>query len=148
MPGFLPDTSCMMAAVCTWHEHHDRAASEIERRLRRGEKMVVAGPALVESYAVLTRLPPPHRLSPADALALLEANFMRRKIISLDTMAYRILLRRAADDGIAGGQTYDAVIAACVLKSKAEALLTFNEGHFRSLAERGIYVVVPGAARA
>lgn len=138
----------MIATVCTWHEHHDRAASEIERRLRRGEKMLVAGPALVESYAVLTRLPPPHRLSPVDALALLEANFVRRTIISLDGLAYRTLLRRAADDGIAGGQTYDAVIAACVLKSKAEALLTFNEGHFRSLAERGIGVVVPGAARA
>jgi len=25
MPGFLPDTSCMVAAVCPWHEHHDRA---------------------------------------------------------------------------------------------------------------------------
>lgn len=60
----------MVAAVCTWHEHHDRAAREIEQRLRRGEKMLVAGPALVESYAVLTRLPPPHRLSPVDALVV------------------------------------------------------------------------------
>jgi predicted nucleic acid-binding protein len=148
MPGFLPDTSCMIATVCSWHEHHDRAASEIDRRLRRGEKMLVAGPALVESYAVLTRLPPPHRLSPGDALALLDGNFVRRKIISLDALAYRTLLRQAADDGIAGGQTYDAVIGACALKSKAEALLTFNEGHFRSLAEKGIDVVVPGVARA
>jgi hypothetical protein len=28
-----------------------------------GAKMIVAAPALVEAYAVLTRLPPPHRLS-------------------------------------------------------------------------------------
>lgn len=106
--------------------------------------MLIAGPALIESYSVLTRLPPPHRLSPVDALALLDANFMRAKIIALDGRSYVALLRRAADDGIAGGQTYDAVIAACVLKAKARALLTFNADHFRSLAETGIHVIVPG----
>lgn len=53
----------MIAAVCAWHEHHTRATEEIERRLSRGEEMIVAAPALVEAYAVLTRLPPPHRLS-------------------------------------------------------------------------------------
>jgi predicted nucleic acid-binding protein len=134
----------MVAAVCAWHEHHDRAAREIEGRLRRGEKMLIAGPALIEGYSVLTRLPPPHRLSPVDAFALLDANFMRAKIIALDGRSYVALLRRAADDGIAGGQTYDAVIAACVLKVEARALLTFNADHFRFLAERGMAVVVPG----
>ncbi len=39
--------------------------------------MLLPAPALVEAYAVLTRLPPPHRLSVPDALALLEANFIR-----------------------------------------------------------------------
>jgi predicted nucleic acid-binding protein len=134
----------MVAAVCAWHEHHDRAAREIEGRFRRGETMLIAGPALIESYSVLTRLPAPHRLSPADAVALLDANFMRAKIIALDGRSYVALLRRAADDGIAGGQTYDAVIATCVLKAKAHALLTFNADHFRSVAERGMNVVVPG----
>lgn len=137
----------MVAAVCAWHEHHGRAAREIEQRLRRGEKMLVAGPALVESYAVLTRLPPPHRLSPVDALGLLEGNFMRAKIVTLDAKSYLTLVRLAAVDGIAGGQTYDAVIGACVLKAKADVLLTFNEGHFRSLAERAVEIVVPGEVR-
>jgi predicted nucleic acid-binding protein len=106
--------------------------------------MLIAGPTLIESYSVLTRLPPPHRLSPVDALALLDANFMRAKIIALGGRSYVTLLRRAADEGISGGQTYDAVIAACVLKGKAHALLTFNAGHFRPLAERGMNIVVPG----
>jgi predicted nucleic acid-binding protein len=130
--------------VCAWHEHHDRAAEEIERRLSRGEKMFVAAPALIEAYAVLTRLPPPHRLSPADALALLEANFMSvARIVALDGKSYRTLLRRAPDDGIAGGRTYDAVIAACAFKAKATVLLTFNESHFLSFVERGMEIVVP-----
>jgi predicted nucleic acid-binding protein len=144
MPEFLPDTSCMIAAVCTWHEHHTRAVQEIERRLSRGEEMIVAAPALVEAYAVLTRLPPPHRLSPADALALLEGNFMNAsKIVALDGKSYRVLLRQALDDGIAGGRTYDAVIAACAFQAKATALLTFNERHFLSFAQRGLEIIVP-----
>lgn len=75
MPAFLPDTSCMVAAVCDWHEHHERAREEIERRLDRDEVMVTAAPALVEAYAVLTRLPAPHRLSPEDALVLIDISW-------------------------------------------------------------------------
>ncbi|HLE24690.1 MAG TPA: PIN domain-containing protein [Thermodesulfobacteriota bacterium] len=148
MPGFLPDTSCIVAAVCAWHEHHDRAAEEIERRLSRGEKMIVAAPALVEAYAVLTRLPPPHRLSTADTLALLEANFMRAtRIVALEGKSYRTLLRGAPDEGIIGGRIYDVVIAACVFKAKAAVLLTFNESHFLPFVERGMEVVVPARDR-
>lgn len=109
--------------------------------------MIVAAPALVEGYAVLTRLPFPHRLSPEDAFALLEANFMRTTIVALDRNSYRTLLRRATADGISGGRIYDAVIAACVLKAKVGALLTFNAGHFLFLAETGTEIVVPGERR-
>lgn len=76
MTRFVPDTNCMIASVCTWHEHHERTAAEIDRRLERSETLFVAAPALVEAYAVLTRLPPPYRLSPADALALVERRLL------------------------------------------------------------------------
>jgi hypothetical protein len=51
----------MIAVICTGHEHHERVAKEIARRLDRGEAMIAAAPALVEAYAVLTRLPSPYR---------------------------------------------------------------------------------------
>lgn len=109
--------------------------------------MFVAAPALVEAYAVLTRLPDPHRLSPADALTLLEANFMQGgRIVALDGKSYPALLRRAPGDGIAGGQTYDAVIAACALRFKGTTLLTFNASHFLAFAQRGLEIIVPGQA--
>ena len=134
----------MIAVVCSWHEHHERAAKEIAQRLGRGETMIVAAPALVEAYAVLTRLPSPYRLSPADALVLLDSNFISTtKITVLDGKSYRTLLRQAPADGIAGGQTYDAVIAACALHAKVATLLTFNESHFVSFRAKGIEVVVP-----
>ena len=77
-----------------------------------------------------------------------EGNFMSAaKIVALDRKSYHILLRRAPGDGIAGGRTYDAVIAACVFKAKAATLLTFNKSHFLPFVDRGIEVVVPGGCR-
>ena len=135
----------MVAAICAWHEHHERATVEIERRLHAADTLLVAAPALVEAYSVLTRLPPPHRLSAADALTLLEANFMSTgKIIALDTRSYRALLRRAPRDGIAGGRTYDAVVAECARRAKGTTLLTFNLSHFMPFAGTGLEIVVPG----
>jgi predicted nucleic acid-binding protein len=134
----------MVAAICTWHEHHPRAVAEIARRLRQRERMVVAAPALVEAYAVLTRLPPPHRLSPANALTLLEANFMKgATVVALPARSYRDLLRRAPPEGIAGGRTYDAVIAECVRRTRDVTLLTFNAADFQPFVSRGLDVVVP-----
>lgn len=147
MPRFLPDTSVIIPAVCGWHEHHRAAANEIAARLDRGENLVAAGPALVEAYAVLTRLPAPHRLAPADAHALLEANFLGAEIAVLDSVGYRELLDRASDDGIAGGATYDAVIARCAQAARVETLLTFNYRHFGRFAGPGLAVVVPGQGR-
>lgn len=145
MPGFLPDTSCMVAAVCGWHEHHEAAHKEIERRLGLGEPMIMAAPALVETYAVLTRLPPPHRLSAADAYALLSTNFMSSvRIIALDPKSYRNLLRRLSESHVGGGKTYDAVIAECARKAQANALLTFNESDFHAVVEQGLEIVTPG----
>ena len=143
---FFVDTSCIIAALCAWHTHHPQAAAEIERRLGARERMASAAHALAESYAVLTRFPAPHRLSPADALALLEGNFIgRAQIVALDVGGYRSLLRRAGTEGISGGRTYDLLIAECALKAKAAVLLTFNAGHFVHLDASGIRVVVPAA---
>ena len=121
----------MVAAVCSWHEHHAAAVAEIERRLDRRERLCVPAPALVEAYAVLTRLPPPHRLAAADAWTLVEANFVAQATVTaLDAAAYVDVLRRASIDDLAGGRTYDAVIGECARKGGAGVLLTFNRRHF------------------
>ena len=143
-PTFLPDTSCMIAAVCSWHEQHEAAANEIERRLAGRAKMVVGAPALVEAYAVLTRLPPPHRLSPRIALTLLENNFFRlATVVALNAKSYETLLLRAPKNNVAGGRAHDAVIGACAEQSKASTVLTFNAADFAALG-LSFDVVVPG----
>jgi predicted nucleic acid-binding protein len=146
VPMFTVDSSCMVAAICAWHEHHLAAAAEIERRLERGEHLAVSAPALVESYAVLTRLPAPHRLSPADACTLLEANFVEhRRVIALTGAAYVAIVRALAKQGAGGGRTYDAVIAECARQIKPATLLTFDRRHFDPPPE-GVSIVEPSAS--
>ena len=137
------DTSCMIAAVCGWHEQHRMAAAEIERRLDRGERLSVAAHALSEAYAVLTRLPAPHRMSPADAWEVLRANFTDGvMVVALSASQHIALLRRLAKAGLSGGRTYDALIAECAVRAGAQTLLTFNDRHFQP-APPGLAIVVP-----
>jgi predicted nucleic acid-binding protein len=140
---FAVDTNCVIAAVCDWHSQHHVAAAEIERRLDRGEHMAVAVHALTEAYSVLTRFPAPHRLAPEDAWAVLNVSFVQAGTVVSLTMAQHIaLLARIAGDGVVGGRAYDALIAECAFRARADALLTFNHRHFDP-APKGVAIVVP-----
>jgi predicted nucleic acid-binding protein len=145
MEVFALDTSCMIAAVCGWHQDHEPAAAAIEKRLDRGDRLAVPAHALAEAYAVLTRLPSPHRLAPVDAWTLLKANFAGPGAVAgLAGRDYVTLLARLAGDRIAGGRTYDAIIRESARRANASVLLTFNPTHFDP-APAGLRVVVPGA---
>jgi predicted nucleic acid-binding protein len=134
----------MIATICSWHEHHERAVREIEVRLKRKEQMSVAAHSLAESYSVLTRLPAPHRIAPAEAMTLLESNFIRSvKVVALPSSAYVSLLRAAPQTDVSGGRTYDAIIAACARRVRARTLLTFNEQHFALFSSSGLEIIVP-----
>jgi len=140
---FALDTNCMIAAVCGWHDHYRAAAAEIERRLVAGEQLTVAAHALTESYSVLTRFPAPHRLAPGDAWQLLRDNFSAPgTVVTLTARQHAALLARLAHEGVSGGRTYDALIAACAVRAGAGALLTFNPRHFEP-APQGLSIVVP-----
>jgi predicted nucleic acid-binding protein len=43
------------------------------------------------------------------------------------------MLESAAADGISGATIYDALIARCAMKSKAQAIYTWNLKHFHAL---------------
>ena len=56
------DTSVVVAAFASWHQGHTSATAALARRPR------VPAHVLLETYSVLTRLPPPHR-APAGLVA-------------------------------------------------------------------------------
>ena len=133
----------MVAAVCGWHERHAAAANALEARLDRGDQLVVAAHALAETYAVLTRFPSPHRLAPEDAWTLVEANFVTgARVTALSARDYVRLIANLAGSGMAGGRTYDAIIADCARRAGADTLMTFNPRHFDP-APPGVEIIVP-----
>ncbi len=142
MTRYLCDTSGLVAAVCTWHEHHDRTRTELQRRADAGEKLVLAAHSLVETYAVLTRLPGPGRLRVDDAMALIEANWRDTPVVHLTTTETWGALHQARRRSLAGGQMYDVLVAVAALKTGASTILTWNVRHFTPFAYE-ISIVAP-----
>ena len=62
------DSSVVIAAFATWHEHHGIAEATASR------PRLIAH-AAIESYSVLTRLPPPHRAHPSIAHTFITERF-------------------------------------------------------------------------
>ena len=98
------DTSVVVAAFATWHDGHGAALAALDRHPR------LPAHVLLESYSVLTRLPPPHRTSPATASSFLELRFAAPPL-GLRPADYRGLVETAMRGGLAGGSVYDALIA-------------------------------------
>lgn len=90
-----------------------------------------AAQSLAEVYATLTRLPGRDRASASEATLFLESMDERLTFISLDTEEYWRAIMHSAESGIVGGTIYDALLAHCALKARAETIFTWNIDHFR-----------------
>ncbi|MGH9293494.1 MAG: PIN domain-containing protein [Acidimicrobiales bacterium] len=97
------DSSVVVAALASWHEAH-----EIARREAHGQ--FVPAHALVESYAVLTRLPPPRRVGGATAQTLLATWFPPSRVLHPRRGSVGTFLTRMAGAGVSGGAAYDALV--------------------------------------
>lgn len=138
------DTSVIVAGLLDWHEHHQVALVALKAAGSPGNEIVLPLPALIESYSVMTRLPAPHRLRPADAFSILEGSFRKRAdLTALSEDESWPMLQALSGNDIGGGRTYDAHILACARKASANRLLTFNHRHFEKLVGDDIEIVVP-----
>lgn len=107
------DTSLVVAAFASWHESHEAARRALDGGLR-----LIAHCAL-ETYSVLTRLPPPHRSSGFVVRDFLTCRFPDR-LLRLSPSAYEGFIRALPDRGVAGGAAYDALVAATAAGCGAE----------------------------
>ncbi|OHV43681.1 type II toxin-antitoxin system VapC family toxin [Pseudofrankia sp. BMG5.36] len=98
------DTSVVVAAFASWHEHH-----AIARKAMASQPRLIAH-AAVETYSVLIRLPPPHRAQPSIVHAFLTERFTD-PLLTLSETGYQELLATVAANQILGGPAYDALIA-------------------------------------
>ena len=98
------DTSVAVPLLVASHECHEQIAA-----WANGRTLTLCGHALMETYSVLTRLPGDARVSTADAVRLIDENFVEPLVLP-DGIA-RQAHHRCALAGVAGGATYDGVIA-------------------------------------
>jgi predicted nucleic acid-binding protein len=109
------DSSVVIAAFATWHEHHALARKAMSSRPR------LVAHAAVESYSVLTRLPPPHRAHPSIVHAFITERFTD-PFLTLSEAGYQELLATVAVRQILGGLAYDALIAFTAAEHQATLL--------------------------
>ncbi len=107
------DTSLVIAAFASWHDSHEAARHALDEGLRLVEHCVL------ETYSVLTRLPPPHRVSGGLVRDFLKARFSQ-SFLRLGATAYRAFIVELPDRGVAGGSAYDALVAATAADCSAE----------------------------
>jgi predicted nucleic acid-binding protein len=107
------DTSLVVAAFASWHESHEAARRALDGGLRLIEHCAL------ETYSVLTRLPPPHRTSGEVVRDFLAARFSQ-PLLRLSEPAYKRFLLGLADHGVTGGAAYDALVAATAAGCGAE----------------------------
>jgi predicted nucleic acid-binding protein len=107
------DTSLVIAAFASWHESHEAARRALDGGLRLMEHCAL------ETYSVLTRLPPPHRTSGEVVREFLTARFPE-PWLRMNEQAYKDFILGLPDRGVTGGAAYDALVAATAAGCDAE----------------------------
>jgi predicted nucleic acid-binding protein len=111
---------------------------------RRVHSPATAWHCCLEFFSVATRLPPEFRVSPADAVTLLEEEIFARMAVYDLPAADRVpMLRGAARDAILGGRIYDSHIADVARTCGARVVVTDNRRHFLSALRYDLRVETP-----
>ena len=106
------DTSVVVAAFASWHEHHQAAREIVDEGVR------LIDHCALEAYSVLTRLPPPHRCAADVVRDYLRLNFTSA-YLHLDAASFKHFLLQLPDHAVSGGAAYDALVAATAVRNKA-----------------------------
>ena len=127
MKGFL-DTSVLVPLFYRDHVHHG-PSQELFIQFNQSTGCCGAH-SLAEVYATLTRMPGKRRISGQQAMLFIGNLRERLSLVALNSEEYADALRASAAWGIIGGAIYDAMLAHCALKSKAQAIYTWNTRHY------------------
>ena len=144
MSVFL-DTSVILAGLIDFGPQSAPAQSLLHAVAeKRVQSPATAWHCCLEFYSVATRLPPEFRVSPADAVTLLEEEVFGRMAIHDLPAADRLsMIRSAAHDAIAGGRIYDCHIAEVARAAGARVVVTDNRRHFLSALRYDLRVETP-----
>jgi predicted nucleic acid-binding protein len=127
MKGFF-DSSVLVPVFYGDHVHH-KASLELFIQFDKSTGCCGAH-SLVEVYSTLTRMPGKHRISAEQAMLFISSIRERLALITLAGDEYADALQASAALGIVGGGIYDAMLAHCAIKAKAETIYSWNSRHY------------------
>ncbi len=130
MKAFL-DTSVLVATFYAHHQFH-QPSIDLFLRFRKNEACCGAH-SLAEIYSSVTGRTGRERVSGDEAMLFLGDVRERLTIVSLDDKEYFKALEASSALGIADGAIYDALLAHCAIKAKAQAIYTWNTRDFTRL---------------
>lgn len=107
------DTSVVVAGHGPWHEAFDIADPVLRRRPRLASQVVL------ETFSVLTRMPPPFRATPRSAAAYVES-LLAEPPLGLPAGEYAKIVAEAAAHGLAGKLIYDAAVGLAARRAGAK----------------------------
>jgi predicted nucleic acid-binding protein len=109
------DTSVVVAAFASWHDNHDAARRALD------EGLALIEHCALETYSVLTRLPPPHR-APADVVRDFLAARFPEPLLRMSPRDCRTFLLDLPQHDVTGGAACDALVAATAAAHSAELI--------------------------
>jgi hypothetical protein len=130
------DSSVAIAGFASWHERHTTAMAVFARKPR-----LIAHAAL-ETYSVLTRLPPPHR-APGGLVGRFLQHSFGEPLLCLPDARYQGLIATLVSGQIVGGQVYDALIGLTAAEHGA-TLISFDQRATLIYETVGVAVEQPG----
>jgi predicted nucleic acid-binding protein len=139
------DTSVLLAGIVDFGPQSAPAQSIMHAIAEKTvQAPATAWHCCLEFYSVATRLPAEFRLTPTDAVRLLQEEvFGRMTVHELPAVDRPRLLHAAVEDGTAGGRIYDAHIAEVARAAGATVIVTDNRRHFLGALRHGIRVETP-----
>jgi predicted nucleic acid-binding protein len=140
----LFDTSVLVPALVEQLSNHAVCFETLRAYTSDGNIGVCSTHCLAECYSTLTALPLPRRVSPQEALALIERSVIGKlEVVELETADYQAALAKVVECGLTSGIIYDALHARVATKAGCQRIYTYNHNHFRPLCLANVLVSAP-----
>ena len=129
------DTNVLVAAALEGHVHHNSAKTVLERISHRDDIGYISAHSLAETFSVLSRMPTTPKLTPQNALAIIEKNVRRHfPLVTLAAGDYSDAIGALAAKGLGDGRVYDLLHIIAARKQELDRIYTFNDREWKSLA--------------
>jgi predicted nucleic acid-binding protein len=140
----LLDTSVLVPALVDQLPNHSLSLSLFLSITSEANQAFCSTHAIAEAYSVLTALPLARRITPAEAMRLIEESIIARlQIVELTIDDYRWALTTINEAGVTGGVFYDGLHLAAARKGGCKRIYTYNTRHFAAIASAEITVSLP-----